>query len=136
MPNIAAVTLGFSTRLRLTAEARLAGRKRSTGEPGARLVGSFPMIRRKFARVVVRFDSAVRAWVLPAASCASDCATSVRVTSPTLKRSRVCGGGLPPADKGRRRLFFERLFEHANVAALNFESCRITQVIHVARGGL
>ena len=33
---------------------------------------------------------AVSNWVRPAASCASDCATSVRVTSPTLKRSLVC----------------------------------------------
>jgi hypothetical protein len=36
MPNIAAVTFGFSTRLSSTAAGKAAGRKRSTGEPGAR----------------------------------------------------------------------------------------------------
>ena len=90
MPNIAAVTFGFWVRLRSTAPVSDGGRKRSTGEPGASAWGSSPMMRRKFARVVVRVDSAVNSCVLPAASCASDSATSVRVTSPTLKRSLVC----------------------------------------------
>ena len=53
MPNIAAVTFGFSVRLRSTAPGSDPGRKRSTGEPGASCSGSLPMMRRKFDRVVV-----------------------------------------------------------------------------------
>jgi hypothetical protein len=48
---------------------------------------TLPMKQQKFARAVMKFASAVRFWALPTASCASDCATSVRVTSPTSKWS-------------------------------------------------
>ncbi len=119
MPNIAAVTFGLSVRLSSTALGSVFGKKRSTGEPGASCSGSLPMMRRKFARVVVRVASAVSCCVLPAASCASDCATSVRVTSPTLKRSRVC---------------FSVWVEHAGVAALNLDDGGVAQIVHVDRG--
>ena len=68
MPYIAAVTFGFSMRLSSIADGNVAGKKRSTGEPGASATGSLPMMRRKFARVVTRLASAVSSWVLPAAS--------------------------------------------------------------------
>src|ERR1700727_2685823 len=67
-PNIAAVTLGFSVRLSSTADTSVGGKKRSTGDPGASADGSLPMMRRKFERVVVSWDSAVSCWGRAAAS--------------------------------------------------------------------
>jgi len=119
MPNIAAVTFGFSVNPSSNGARQRAGRKRSTGEPGAGFPARCRCMRRKFERVVVRLASAVRSCVLPAASCASDCATSVRVTSPTLNRSR----GL-----------FQRLLEHANVALLNLDDRGVLQIVHVDGG--
>jgi len=112
--------LGFSTRLRPTAEASVPGRKRSTGEPGARFDGSLPMIRRKFARVVVRFDSAVRAC--PAGR-------ELRFGLRHVRARHL-------ADIEAVAGLLERLFEHAHIAALNFEGGGVSKIIHVAGGSL
>ncbi len=116
MPYIAAVTFGFSTRLRLTDPASVDGRNRSTGEPGARFVGSLPIMRRKFARVVVRFDSAVSKLRPPSGE------LGFRLSDVSARHF---------ADVESVACLFQRLIEHTDVALLNFHDGRITKVVHV-----
>ena len=71
------------------APSSVRGTRRSIGRPGASWRGSTPMIWRYTAMLVRRFDSARLTCERDAAKRDSAWATSVRVTSPTLKRSRV-----------------------------------------------
>ena len=120
MPNIAAVTFGFSIRLSSTAPGSVPGKKRSTGEPGASPTGSLPMMRRKFGvgRRQVRFGR---------------------------QQLRLAGGELRfrLRDVGARHLadieavagLFQRLLENANVALLNLDDGGVAQLVHVDGGG-
>ncbi len=120
MPNIAAVTFGFSIRPSSTALGSVAGRKRSTGEPGASASGSLPMIRRKFERVVVRLDFGGQQLGLAGGE--------LRF------RLRDVGAG-DLADIEAVLGLLQRLFEHADVAVLNLDDGGVAQIVHVDGGG-
>ena len=120
MPNIAAVTLGFSVRPSSTEAGSVGGRKRSTGEPGA-----------KCLRLV------------------ADDAAKVRSRRRQIgfggQQLRLAGGELRLGlgDVGARDLtdveavlgLLQRLFEHADVALLNLDDRGVAQIVHVDGGG-
>src|ERR1700694_4522382 len=118
MPNIAAVTFGFSIRLSSTEAGNVPGRKRSTGEPGASATGSLPMIRREIARGGVRVGLAGRSWGFSAGKLC-------------LRLRDVGPGDL--ADVEAVAGLLQRLFEHPHVALLNLDDGGIAQVVHVDR---
>ena len=78
------------------------------------------MIRRKFERVVVRFNSAVSCWV----------------SRGELRFRLGDVGARHFADVEAVLGLFQRLFEHANVALLNLDDGGIAQIVHVNGGRL
>ena len=120
MPNIAAVTFGFSIRPSSTAPGSVAGKKRSTGEPGAsasRLVADDAAEIRS-RRHQVGFGG-----------------QQLRLAGGELRlRLRDVGAG-HFADIEAVAGLLQRLLEHADVALLNLDDRGIAQIVHVDRGG-